>query len=225
MAVEVFQVPERGSDISTGSSAKSEFIPKRALTSSHRIVMMGQDMILPEHNAIRLQQKRKKMIKSIATALAFAAVATSAVAESHVTGDASAGETAFKKCVTCHVVVDDEGNLLAGKKAKTGPNLYGVIGRQAGIVEGFRYGKSIVEAGEAGLIWEQDEFAAYVQDPKKFLQEFLDNKKARSKMSYKVRGEEDAINLAAFLASFSPVVESTEEAGEEIEENATETDQ
>ena len=149
------------------------------------------------------------MIKTIATLLSVATMAAPAFAESHSTGDVAAGEEAFSKCATCHVVMDDDGEVLAGKKAKTGPNLFGMVGRQAGTVEGFRYGKSIVEAGEAGLIWDLENLAAYSQDPKKFLREFLDDKKARSKMTYKVREEADAVNLAAFLESLGPEAEAT----------------
>ena len=149
------------------------------------------------------------MIRTIATLLSAVAMAAPAFAESHSVGDVEAGEKAFKKCATCHVVADAEGEILAGRKAKTGPNLYGIIGRHAGTVEGFRYGKSIVAAGEAGLIWDLENFAVYAQDPKAFLQEILDDKKARSKMSYKVRDEEDAVNLGAFLASLAPVEEES----------------
>ncbi len=152
------------------------------------------------------------MIRTIATLLFSAALAAPAFAESHIVGDIAAGEKAFKKCATCHVVIDDEGQQLAGKKTKTGPNLYGIIGRQAGSIEGFRYGKSIIAAGEAGLIWDLENFAIYAQDPKDFLKEFLDDKRARSKMSYKVREEEDAVNLGAFLASLAPVAEAGENA-------------
>ena len=154
------------------------------------------------------------MIRTIATLLIGAAIAAPAYAESHSVGDVAAGEKAFRKCATCHVVRDDEGQVLAGKKAKTGPNLFGIIGRQAGSIEGFRYGKSIIAAGEAGLIWDLEKFTIYAQDPKAFLQEFLDDKRARSKMSYKVRGEEDAVNLGAFLASLGPA-EEVENAAEE----------
>lgn len=148
------------------------------------------------------------MIRTIAVFLSAATLAVPAFAESHSAGDVAAGEKAFSKCATCHVVMDDEGEILAGKRAKTGPNLYGIIGRQAGTVEGFRYGKSIVAAGEAGLVWDLENLATYSQDPKKFLREFLDDKKAKSKMTYKVRKEEDAVNLAAFLESLSPETES-----------------
>jgi len=151
------------------------------------------------------------MIRTTATVLAALTLASPASAESHG-GDAAAGEEAFSQCQTCHVVVDEDGNTLAGKRAKTGPNLYGVVGRQAGVVDGFRYGKSLVEAGEAGLFWDEEQLVAYLQDPKEYLRTYLDDKRARSKMSYKVRSEEDAVNLAAFLATFSPAMDGDGEA-------------
>lgn len=137
------------------------------------------------------------------TTIAIAGLmAAPALADGHA--DVEAGLSAFKQCQACHVVQDGDGNTLAGRNGKTGPNLYGVIGRAAGSVEGFRYRKSIVEAGEKGLVWDTDNIVAYVQDPTGFLREFLDDSKARSGMSFRVRKEEDAVNLAAFLATAVP---------------------
>ncbi len=118
-------------------------------------------------------------------------------------GDVAAGESAFRQCQTCHVVADADGNVLAGRNARTGPNLYGVFGRQAGSVEDFRYSASMVEAGEAGLTWDEESFIAYVQDPTGFLREYLDDSGARGTMTYRVRSEEDAADLAAYIASLS----------------------
>jgi cytochrome c len=115
--------------------------------------------------------------------------------------DPAAGEATFRQCQTCHVVANAEGTVLAGRNAKTGPNLYGVIGRQAGTVPDFAYGEDLVKAGAAGLVWDEASFIAYVQDPAAFLQEKLGDPSARSKMIFKVRSEEDAANLAAFIAS------------------------
>lgn len=155
------------------------------------------------------------MTRLAAVAAIAALLAAPAFAESHAEGemmldlefegDAAAGEAAFKQCISCHVVVDDEGNKLAGRNGKTGPNLYAVMGRPAGSVEGFRYSKSMLAAGEKGLVWDEQTFVAFVQDPTGFLREYLDDKRARSKMSLKVRKPEDALNLAAFLASLAPL--------------------
>ena len=116
-----------------------------------------------------------------------------------------AGEAAYgKQCVACHVVVNDDGEKLAGRNGKSGPNLYNIAGAGAGMVEDYRYGKSIVAAGaKNGLIWTEETFVAYVQDPKGFLRSFLDDKKARAKMSFKVRNEDDARNIYAYLFSLA----------------------
>lgn len=126
-------------------------------------------------------------------------------------GDPAAGEQAFNQCQACHVVQNEEGEVLAGRNGRQGPNLYGVIGRQAGIIEGFRYGNSIVEAGEQGLIWDEETFIAYVMNPNGFLREYLDNNRARGNMAFQVRSDEAAADLYAFLATFSPMDEDADE--------------
>jgi cytochrome c len=120
-----------------------------------------------------------------------------------MSGDAGAGEDVFRQCQTCHVVENEAGEVLAGRNAKTGPNLYGVVGRQAGVVEGFNYGDDLVEAGEQGLSWNEEELSAYLQDPTGYLREVLDDSRARGKMSYRVRSEEDALNVIAYLHSLA----------------------
>ena len=122
-------------------------------------------------------------------------------------GDAEAGKKVFNQCQTCHVVADADGNVLAGKNAKTGPNLYGIIGRKAASYEGFKYGEGIQEAAAKGLVWDEEKLTAYVQDPTAFLEEVTGNSKAKSKMVFKVKKEEDAANVAAFLASLSPAAQ------------------
>jgi cytochrome c len=121
-------------------------------------------------------------------------------------GDPEAGAEVFERqCVTCHVVVNPDGETIAGRNARTGPNQWALAGRQAGTVEDFRgYSRSMEEAGEAGLIWNEADFVAYVQDPTGFLREFLDNRRARGSMSYRVRSEEDAYNVWAYLYSVAP---------------------
>ena len=141
-------------------------------------------------------------MRSIAITAALCAVPFGAFAQ-ETTGDAAAGEEAFSQCVTCHVVEDPSGEVLAGRGAKTGPNLYGVAGRQAGIVEGFRYSDSMVEAGEGGLVWTEEAFVPYVHDPTAYLREVTDDRRARGKMTYKLRGpDEEAANIYAFLAQY-----------------------
>ncbi|SLN32353.1 c-type cytochrome [Pseudooctadecabacter jejudonensis] len=149
-------------------------------------------------------------------AAAAALLAGPAFADGHAaSGDAAAGEEQFnRQCVACHIVADADGNVLAGRNARTGPNLYALAGRTLGSVEDFRYGDSIVELGEMGTVWTEENFVGYVQDPTGWLRETLDNNRARGKMAYRVRQEEEAINIYAYLATFG-----AEEAEGEAESN------
>jgi cytochrome c len=148
--------------------------------------------------------------------LAFATGALLALSPlAAMAGDPEAGAAAFtSQCSSCHVVVNDAGETLAGRNARTGPNLYGVIGRQAGIIEGFRYGPSIVEAGTNGLVWDEESIVAYLQNPNTFLRETLGNNRARGNMAFQVRSEDAARDLYAFLATFSPAPEEVEAEAE-----------
>jgi len=136
-----------------------------------------------------------------ATAALFC-LAAPAFADGHASGDPAAGEAAFKQCKSCHMVQDADGNAIV-KGGKTGPNLYGIVGRTAGS-EDFKYSKGMVAAGEGGLAWDEASFVAYVQDPTTYLREVTGDDKARSKMTFKARKEEDAVNIWAYLASVGP---------------------
>lgn len=141
--------------------------------------------------------------------IVFALAAAPAFAQNaEVTGDAAAGEKVFDQCQACHVVQNDEGETLAGRVGRTGPNLFDIQGRQAGTAEGYRYSSSMVEAGEAGLEWNEENFVAYVQDPTGFLREYLDDRGARGKMSFKLRSDEDAADVWAYIASLSSEAEA-----------------
>ena len=107
-------------------------------------------------------------------------------------GDAVKGEKVFKKCSSCHMVGE-------GAKNKVGPYLTGIVGRAAGSVEKFKYGKSLAAAGEAGLVWSEEELFEYLLDPRKYLRAKLDDKKAKSKMAFKLKKEQDRLDVIAYL--------------------------
>lgn len=138
------------------------------------------------------------------TARARALLATVAIlltASGATAGDPAAGEKVFSKCKVCHSITADDGTAIQ-KGGKVGPNLYGVIGRQAGTYPDFKYGESIIAAGAAGLVWDEDKIASYDPDPAKFLETFLNDPKAKSKMLFKLpSGAED---VAAYIASVGP---------------------
>ncbi|MGB0440713.1 MAG: c-type cytochrome, partial [Paracoccaceae bacterium] len=120
--------------------------------------------------------------------LALGLMATTSFAEGHASGDAAEGKKVFKKCKSCHMIADDAGEVIA-KGGKSGPNLYGLLGRTAGAQADFgkKYGKDLVAAGAAGVIWDEASFVAWMADPRGFLRTTLDNSKAKSKMSFRIK--------------------------------------
>lgn len=134
-------------------------------------------------------------------------------------GDIAAGEKAFKKCKSCHTIKNGDDVIFKG--GKIGPNLFGVIGRVAGS-EDFKYSASMIAAGEGGLIWTEELLAEFISDPKAFLRMVTGDSKAKSKMSVKAKKNQD--DLAAYLASVSPVAaDSMEETEGESDENGDTT--
>lgn len=126
------------------------------------------------------------------------AVATLAAAPALAAGDAEKGAKEFNKCKSCHSIVAADGTAIV-KGGKTGPNLFGIVGRKAGSEEGFKYGAGLVELGETGLVWDEALIAAYVADPTAFVKEKTGDDAAKSNMTFKLaKGGED---VAAYLAS------------------------
>ncbi len=143
-------------------------------------------------------------MKKIGFAAALAIVAGVATAQDAPAGDAANGETLFgRQCVSCHSAVNAEGEVVAGRGAKTGPNLFGLMGRVIGSLDGFRYGESLQAVAATEATWDEAAFVAYVQDPTDWLRTTLGDARARSKMAFKVRAPEDADDIWAYLAAFN----------------------
>jgi len=106
------------------------------------------------------------------------------------------GKTLFKRCAICHQIGD-------GAKNKAGPVLTAVVGRLAASYEGYFYGKSIKAAGAKGLIWSKDQIFEYLPNPTKYLRSFLDMPRAKSKMRFKLKNEQDRSDIISYLATFS----------------------
>ena len=79
------------------------------------------------------------------------------VAELLATANADKGARQFAKCKACHTID-------AGGKDGTGPNLYNLVGRTIGGVEGFKYSKALT--GQSGT-WDFDTLDVWLAAPKK----------------------------------------------------------
>jgi len=99
------------------------------------------------------------------------------------------GEKTFRKCKACHQVGE-------GAKNKSGPMLNGIVGAVAGQAEGFRYSKPMKAAAEGGLVWNEEELAAFLSKPKSYMK--------GTKMSFSgLRKEKDIAAVIAYLQSVS----------------------
>jgi cytochrome c len=103
--------------------------------------------------------------------------------------NAEEGAEVFKKCRACH-------DVGPNAKNKVGPLLNGVIGRQAGTIDGFKYSPANLEAGTKGLVWTEEKLLKYLQDPRAFMPGTI--------MAFAgLSDERDRKDLIAYLKKFS----------------------
>lgn len=97
------------------------------------------------------------------------------------TADAAAGETVFLQCSACHVV--DEG------VNRIGPSMYGIVGREAGTVEGYSYSEA---NANSGITWSPEKLFQYLEDPQRVI--------PGTKMAFAgLKDGQDRANIIAYL--------------------------
>lgn len=74
-------------------------------------------------------------------------------------GDAAMGKRQFAPCSACHTVE-------AGGPNKVGPNLYGIIGRTAGLRENYVYSPALKASG---VVWTDENLRAWIKKPMAFI--------------------------------------------------------
>lgn len=94
------------------------------------------------------------MLNRIAAAAALITLALPAAAQ-----DADAGQRVFNQCRACHTVEQ-------GGRNGVGPNLYGIFGRRAATIEGFRYSAAMRAKAEEGLVWQEATLRPYLEAPR-----------------------------------------------------------
>lgn len=129
------------------------------------------------------------------TILTTAAALIALAAPAFAADDVAQGEKDFKKCKACHSIIDPAGEVIV-KGGKTGPNLWGVVGRQAGTEPEFgKYTDAMVALGEGGLIWNAEEMAKYIPDAKGYI---------GAKTAMTPQKLKDVTDVIAYLAQFQP---------------------
>ncbi|MES0863578.1 cytochrome c family protein [Ruegeria sp. SCPT10] len=106
---------------------------------------------------------------------------TTEVAAVTVPGDARAGKKVFRKCSACH-------KLKEGRNG-VGPTLFGILGAQAGQVEGFKYSAAL---NDSGITWDAQTLSGFLADPRGSV--------PGNKMQFPgLKKDEDIVNLLAYL--------------------------
>lgn len=74
-------------------------------------------------------------------------------------GNLANGRAVFARCRACHTITEGGPNM-------TGPNLYGVFGRQAGTHEKYSYSAAVKAAG---FTWDANHLDHWLENPQTFL--------------------------------------------------------
>jgi cytochrome c len=75
--------------------------------------------------------------------------------DANAAGDPTKGEQLFAKCASCHA--KDKSNRM-------GPGLLGIVGRQAGSVQGFHFSRAMKAANR---VWDEKSLDAFIASPQK----------------------------------------------------------
>ncbi len=90
------------------------------------------------------------------------------------------GRRFFNECAVCHTVKQ-------GDAHRVGPNLFGIVGHEAGKQDGFSYSTAMAEAN---IVWTEENLGAFIENPQAFLR--------GNRMAY--AGQRDAQRRADIIA-------------------------
>ncbi|WP_210202134.1 c-type cytochrome [Rhizobium anhuiense] len=121
------------------------------------------------------------MLHALRLILSIAAVSIAGLAAASIAGNPVRGQQLFNRCSGCHSVQGEN---------KSGPPLNGVVGREAAVVEGYRYSPALMNAG---LTWTEDALDTYLAGPTRAVR--------GTRMTVSVSREQDRADIIAYLKS------------------------
>jgi cytochrome c len=102
-------------------------------------------------------------------------------------GDAAAGQATFRVCKTCHRIGEGATNFV-------GPELNGVVGRQAGSVPGYNYSDA---NKNSGVTWDEATLTKFLHLPREVV--------PGTKMAFPgLPNDGDVADVIAYLRRFGP---------------------
>ena len=107
-----------------------------------------------------------KLVFALGAAAVLGLLAAPTVAQE---GDPAAGQRVFNQCRACHIVDADR------RSRPTGPNLYGVIGREIASREDYAsmgrgYSDAFLAKKEEGFVWTKEVLFDYLHNPREYIQ-------------------------------------------------------
>ncbi|PRD40618.1 cytochrome C [Phyllobacterium phragmitis] len=113
------------------------------------------------------------------------------------------GERLFRtRCGSCHGAKDGDNRL--------GPHLSGLLGRQAGTVQGVRYSKAL---SSSGFVWDEERLHAYLSNPRQAV--------PGTTMTVNIRDEAQRSAIIAYLQNLPAAGQAGEEAGNSPDSSLT----
>jgi cytochrome c len=98
------------------------------------------------------------------------------------TGDLLNGQSKFALCRSCHTITQGGPNMV-------GPNLYGVFGRKAGSLPGYKYSTAVAAAP---FDWDAEHLDKWLDNPRGFM--------PGTKMTFAgLHDQKDRVDLIAYL--------------------------
>jgi len=121
-----------------------------------------------------------------ALAAALSAATMLAALPAAADGDPEEGKKVFRQCQACHTMKKGQHRL--------GPSLVGIVGREAGSVDGFgRYSPAMKDSD---VVWNEENLHKYLENPKDFI--------PGNRMAFPgVSNKEDRENVIAYLKQAS----------------------
>ena len=130
------------------------------------ILILGINKVTDVIYYVEKPEKSAYQVESVTTVASNTSTETSSISSESgnimalfASTSAAEGAKVFKKCLACHSIAE-------GGVNKIGPALWGVLGRQAGSVPGYKYSKAMAAHGKK---WSFEEMNGILIKPKDWI--------------------------------------------------------
>jgi len=130
------------------------------------ILILGINKVTDVIYYVEKPEKSAYQVESVTTVASNTSTETSSVSSASgnimalfASTSAAEGAKVFKKCLACHSIAEGGAN-------KIGPALWGVLGRPAGSVPGYKYSKAMAAHGKN---WSFEEMNGFLIKPKDWI--------------------------------------------------------